>query len=158
MASFSISTGNTCDFSRHKHDLVRKSSFSYSGHRQQYVPSPALDPTKAPNILNLMNLSKRLYLHHQEVERITHDVESKEAIFTQDLDAKHFLDTGVNPLQRIINEMRALTTKNGPAAYDPNTARKSGLESYADYLTARRQHDIEERDELMRKIKAMSNE
>lgn len=103
-----------------------------------------------------MNLTKRMYLHHKEVERITHEVEEKEAIFTQDLDAKHFLDLGANPLQRIIDDMKSLTARNAVGPFDPNAARNSGLESYCDYLTAKKQHDIEDRDAFVRKIRQLS--
>lgn len=46
-----------------------------------------------------------------------------------------FLYLGVAPLQRIIDEMKAITTSEVSVQYDPMAARTAGLMSYCDYLT-----------------------
>ena len=49
-------------------------------------------------------------------------------------DTKRFLDLGTAPLQRIINELKSISSDTSEDTYDRKAARASGLKAYCDFL------------------------
>ena len=100
---------------------------------QQYVPYSAMEQRDIPSIVDITKHKTRVYLRPQQINRIQKDLEQKED-FPTNFDAKKFLDLGVKPLQRIIDEMKSLTSEVPDESYNPKAAREAGIIKYTDFL------------------------
>ena len=84
--------------------------------------------------MDITNSNKRVYLREQQQDRVTEGaVENQEALYSG-FDSKRFLDLGVAPLQRIINELRSLSAENTDEHYDHRAAKAAGLVNYCEFL------------------------
>eukprot|EP00600_Ochromonadales_sp_CCMP1393_P000059 CAMPEP_0174982044 /NCGR_PEP_ID=MMETSP0004_2-20121128/16247_1 /TAXON_ID=420556 /ORGANISM="Ochromonas sp., Strain CCMP1393" /LENGTH=162 /DNA_ID=CAMNT_0016233897 /DNA_START=69 /DNA_END=557 /DNA_ORIENTATION=+ len=106
----------------------------------QYVPYADVSAQELPKVLDITNQERRVYLMPQQ-KRKGFSLGSKglwdddESTAGQAFDPRRVLDLGVAPLQRIINEMRSVTSGNNDEGSDHKiVARASGLVKYCDYL------------------------
>ena len=81
------------------------------------------------------NNEKRVYLKHQNLKAETDSLKrnNSEDEYTS-YDPKKFLDLGVAPLQRIINDLRNITSQTSEDLCDHRAAKASGLIGYCDYI------------------------
>ena len=137
-----------------RNEKVEKARKKSNGGWSQYTPHIHVTTTSPlPTIVELINQQERVYYRYED-EKNWH--EGEDDLSVDDLadseamnkTAKSILDLGVAPLQRIIYEMKHLTT-NSKTSIDNDSssknislvqearkiARDSGLDSYCDYLT-----------------------
>ena len=99
----------------------------------QYVPYMEHGDKEMPKILDITNHTKRVYLRDEKKvikEKSRQDFSSVH----KNVDSKRFLDLGVAPLQRIINELKSLSSEPTEDHYDHRAAKASGLVDYCDFL------------------------
>lgn len=85
--------------------------------------------------MDITNNEKRVYLKHkfvQKTEQSQGPDGSNELGSTYD--SKRYLDLGVAPLQRIINDLRSITSQTTEDFCYHRAAKASGLLPYCDYL------------------------
>lgn len=87
--------------------------------------------------MDITNNEKRVYLKHQfnrNAEQ-NHGTSGREfADLHPTYDSKRYLDLGVAPLQRIINDLRSITSQTAEDFCDHRAAKASGLAPYSEYL------------------------
>lgn len=85
--------------------------------------------------MDITNNEKRVYLKHQfnmeKENKLRH--EGTEDLYTS-YDSKKYLDLGVAPLQRIINDLRSISSHSAEDLCDHRAAKASGLVGYGEYL------------------------
>lgn len=69
----------------------------------------------------------------QQIKKLQQEFEEKQQIPVVDI-RQHNLDLGVSPLQRIIDEMKSLTSDAPAEACTSEAARAAGVVRYCDYL------------------------
>lgn len=106
-----------------------------SGDCHQYVPYSSFTEHELPKFMDITNNEKRVYLKHQ-FNRNTGQNQDKSgfADLHPTYDSKRYLDLGVAPLQRIINDLRSITSQTVEDFCDHRAAKSSGLASYTEYL------------------------
>lgn len=106
---------------------------------RQYVPYASLKSHDLPKLLDITNNDKRVYLREQSRDRTVHETNTEHSLYNG-FDSKRFLDLGVAPLQRIINELRSLSAENAEEhRYDHRAAKESGLINYCEFLQGEEQ-------------------
>jgi hypothetical protein len=100
-----------------------------------YVPYSTFETLERPKVMDITNHKKRVHL--KDIRNSTSmdgkaevDLDFLPATF----DSKRILDLGVAPLQRIINELKSISTESNDNSYDHNVAKASGLVNYCDYI------------------------
>ena len=76
-----------------------------------------------------------MYLKHQ-YHSSTEQTQRKDGLddLHPQYDSKRYLDLGVAPLQRIINDLRSITSQTAEDFCDHRAAKSSGLVPYSEYL------------------------
>jgi hypothetical protein len=106
---------------------------SKQGHH--FVPYTEVDAVEIPKILDIAQHHKRIYLKPQPVKSVAVKRREQESL-SKGLDSKRVLDLGVAPLQRIINEMKSVSSGTADEGPDRSAvARASGLAGYCNFLT-----------------------
>lgn len=112
---------------------VRKPLESTNCH--QFVPYSSFASHELPRFMDITNNEKRVYLKHQfnleKENKLRH--EGTEDLYTS-YDSKKYLDLGVAPLQRIINDLRSISSHSTEDLCDHRAAKASGLVGYGEYL------------------------
>jgi hypothetical protein len=67
------------------------------------------------------------------------------------------LDLGVEPLKRIVYELKRLASDSRPASHDPRAARQAGIEPYCRYVRGKYK-DLAEQHRQTRQAEAIKNE
>lgn len=98
-----------------------------------YVPHMEIREKDIPRFMDITNHSKRVYLKDERFASKQNSTVQSESIYKA-YDSRKFLDLGVAPLQRIINELRSISAESSEEHYDPRSARAAGLVGYCDYL------------------------
>jgi hypothetical protein len=88
-----------------------------------------------PKFMDITNNEKRVYLKEERVatSKTTEGPSSLDHVY-KSFDSKKFLDLGVAPLQRIINEMKSISAEGADDHYDQRAAKASGLLNYCEFL------------------------
>ncbi len=107
----------------------------------QFVPYSNFANHELPRFMDITNNEKRVYLkhqfHHETGNKLRH--EGTEELYTS-YDSKRYLDLGVAPLQRIINDLRSISSHSSEDFCDHRAAKASGLVSYGQYLQGTKCH------------------
>lgn len=85
--------------------------------------------------MDITNNEKRVYLKHQ-FRQEKGDIlrgNGPEDLYSSN-DSKRYLDLGVAPLQRIINDLRSISSHSAEDLCDHRAAKASGLVGYGEYL------------------------
>lgn len=101
----------------------------------QYVPYMELSEKSLPKFMDITNKEKRVYLKDERVTglKTVEGASSLDHVY-KSFDSKKFLDLGVAPLQRIINEMKSISAEGADDHYDQRAAKASGLQNYCEFL------------------------
>ncbi|KAJ1442585.1 hypothetical protein B484DRAFT_426792 [Ochromonadaceae sp. CCMP2298] len=100
----------------------------------QFVPYTDVEAAVIPKIMDITHLEKRVYLKPQPKKSVATNRRELESV-TKGFDSKRVLDLGVAPLQRIINEMKSVSSGTADEGPDRSAvARASGLAGYCAYL------------------------
>lgn len=99
-----------------------------------YVPYVEFNCRELPKFMDITNHDRRVYLK-EERQPINNVISCDLEINHQSIDSKRFLDLGVAPLQRIINELKSISVEANDESYSQKTTKaSSGLVNYCGYL------------------------
>jgi hypothetical protein len=106
--------------------------------RSQYVPYLEAR-SNVPGTLNgILESRSRVYLKPEEKKKRSQIQEDQSHISNADneevKEESLFLDLGLEPLRRILFDMKKIDTNHVNYNFDNNAARQSGLLSYCDYI------------------------
>jgi hypothetical protein len=110
---------------------IRRSTHHDAYH--QHIPYIAVGHREIPRLMDITNHPARVYLGHEKQSKKEVLEVDRDGVYNS-FDAKKFLDLGVAPLQRIINELRNLSTESAEEHYDHRAVKTSGLPGYCDYI------------------------
>jgi len=155
-----IENGHWSEFSRCAETIITnekierdrlKSASSSSSRWHQYTPHISITSTEPqPTILELINQKERVYYRYEDNETIHENEDVPSELEAEHVTTKSILDLGVAPLQRIIYEMKHLTTNSSKKTIENVSdgkgnymdllkeanlaAREAGLQPYCSYL------------------------
>lgn len=88
-----------------------------------------------PKFMDITNNEKRVYLKEERITatQSAGGASSLDHVY-KSFDPKKFLDLGVAPLQRIINEMKSISEQGSDDHFDHRAAKASGLQNYCEFL------------------------
>lgn len=88
-----------------------------------------------PSIVAIIESKKRIYLDQKLLtNKNSNGKENNQSKLPSVLEEKVLLDLGVEPLRRIVNEMRRIGSENIPYNFDNKAGKAAGLIHYCSYL------------------------